>query len=251
MSERRAFSVSIFARHRGAILLIHHNRLATWLPVGGEIESGETPLEAARRELREETGLEGQFSALHGVVSGAPPGLLAYEEHLAGAKGRHLNFCFVADVERRDLRPNHEFSEWRWVAAAPAEAPDNVRALVGQLVASPRVLAERWLAAFNGRDLDALVGLYAADATHHSPKLRAQRPETGGRITGQAALRAWWADSFARLVGLRYEPIGLTADSERAVLEYWRQLPGAEDLRVAELFRCVDGKILESFVYHG
>jgi len=149
MSERRAFSVSIFARHRGAILLIHHNRLATWLPVGGEIESGETPLEAARRELREETGLEGQFSALHGVVSGAPPGLLAYEEHLAGAKGRHLNFCFVADVERRDLRPNHEFSEWRWVAAAPAEAPDNVRALVGQLVASPRVLAERWLAAFN------------------------------------------------------------------------------------------------------
>jgi len=35
------------------------------------------------------------------------------------------------------------------------------------------------------------------------------------------------------------------------VLEYWRQLPGAEDLRVAELFRCVDGKILESFVYHG
>jgi 8-oxo-dGTP pyrophosphatase MutT (NUDIX family) len=58
MSERRAFSVAVFCRNGDAVLLIRHRRLGTWLPVGGEIEAGETPLEAARRELREETGLE-------------------------------------------------------------------------------------------------------------------------------------------------------------------------------------------------
>jgi 8-oxo-dGTP diphosphatase len=86
MSERRAFSVAIFCRNGGEILLIHHKRLGTWLPVGGELEAGETPLEAARRELREETGLEGSFPAGLGI-GGTPPGLIGYEEHPPAARG--------------------------------------------------------------------------------------------------------------------------------------------------------------------
>ena len=54
---RRAFSVAVYARRRASVLVIEHRRLKTWLPIGGELEAGETPLEAARRELREETGL--------------------------------------------------------------------------------------------------------------------------------------------------------------------------------------------------
>src|SRR6266571_6985866 len=77
MNTRRAFSVSIFCRHEGAILLIRHKRLGQWLPVGGEIEQGETPLEAARRELLEETGLGGRFPEGLGV-DGTPPGFLGY-----------------------------------------------------------------------------------------------------------------------------------------------------------------------------
>jgi 8-oxo-dGTP pyrophosphatase MutT (NUDIX family) len=56
---RRAFSVAVYARRENRVLVIHHRRLETWLPLGGELEAGETPLEAARRELREESGLEG------------------------------------------------------------------------------------------------------------------------------------------------------------------------------------------------
>jgi 8-oxo-dGTP diphosphatase len=134
---RRAFSVAIFARNGGAVLLVRHRRLGTWLPVGGEIETGETPLEAAVRELREETGLAGAFPAGLGVA-GTPPGLIGYEEHLAGSKGLHMNFAFVADVATRQLASCDEWSEARWVAGTDGiDCPENVRQLVRLALAAP------------------------------------------------------------------------------------------------------------------
>lgn len=136
--ERRAFSVSVFARCKDRILLIKHARLGLWLPVGGEVEPGETPLEAAARELREETRLEGTFHALGTGVDGTPPGLIGYEEHLAGSKGRHLNFAFTAEVESELVVANDEFIEFRWIDdPSTFDCPLNVRQLAQIALAVP------------------------------------------------------------------------------------------------------------------
>lgn len=131
---RRAFSVAVYARRGGPggeVLVIFHRRLQTWLPIGGELEAGETPLDAAVRELHEESGLVGRFGPLVGALDGVPWGLLGYEEHQAGSKGLHMNFVFVADVTSDCVvTPNAELVEWKWVDRAGLEAlesPLNVR----------------------------------------------------------------------------------------------------------------------------
>ncbi|HEX4420707.1 MAG TPA: NUDIX domain-containing protein [Kofleriaceae bacterium] len=123
---RRAFSVAVYARRGDRVLVIEHRRLRTWLPIGGELEPGETPLEAAVRELGEETGLGGRFRPLAGALDGVPAGLLGYEEHTAGSKGLHLNFVFVTEVAAdAEVAPNHEFGAWRWVDRGELDALDS------------------------------------------------------------------------------------------------------------------------------
>ena len=128
---RRAFSVAVYARRGDRVLVIEHRRLKTWLPIGGELEEGETPLEAAVRELREETGLTAQFRRLANALDGVPEGMIGYEEHQAGSKGLHMNFVFVAEVAAdADVTPNEEFGAFRWVDRAELDAlesPLNVR----------------------------------------------------------------------------------------------------------------------------
>lgn len=48
--------VVIIAKFQGSWLLCKHKKRNTWETAGGHIESGETPIDAAKRELFEETG---------------------------------------------------------------------------------------------------------------------------------------------------------------------------------------------------
>jgi ketosteroid isomerase-like protein len=115
----------------------------------------------------------------------------------------------------------------------------------------PMSLARAWIEAFNAHDVDALVSLYAPDATHTSPKIRGLHPETGGKLVGREALAHWWRESIERIPGLRYEPTAFTASADRVFIEYVRHAPGQPDMPVAEAFDVRDGQIVASRVYHG
>ncbi len=112
-------------------------------------------------------------------------------------------------------------------------------------------IAKDWLAAFNNKNLDALLALYHVQAKHFSPKLKIKHPETNGLIEGKAALNSWWADAFKRLPELHYRENSLTANDQRVFIEYTRQVPGEADMQVAEVLDIQEGKIFYSRVYHG
>jgi len=53
----RDFAATVFVAWRGRLLMHRHRRLGLWLPGGGHVEPGETPDEAAIREVLEEAGV--------------------------------------------------------------------------------------------------------------------------------------------------------------------------------------------------
>lgn len=50
------------------------------------------------------------------------------------------------------------------------------------LINDNKAIANKWFAAFNAHDLDALLVLYKDDAEHYCPKLKVHQPKTNGRI---------------------------------------------------------------------
>jgi len=112
-------------------------------------------------------------------------------------------------------------------------------------------IALKWFEAFNDHNLEQLLALYDDHAEHFSPKLKIRRPETKGLVSGKTALRDWWQDAFERLPELHYVVTSLTANPDRVFMEYIRQVPGEEDMLIAEVLDIKDEKIVASRVYHG
>ena len=64
-AARRAIGAAVVCVDgMGRVLLVRHLATGTWLLPGGALEPGESPEDAARRELREETGCEADELAL-------------------------------------------------------------------------------------------------------------------------------------------------------------------------------------------
>jgi hypothetical protein len=116
---------------------------------------------------------------------------------------------------------------------------------------TPEEIVNEWLRAFNSGDAEAMVALYADDAIHTSPKLRAAQLASGGRLVGKTALRQWWLGAFAGRPRIQYELLTMTTSDRAAVIEYLRHRPGEPSLSVAEVFEIREGKIIRSHVYHG
>lgn len=111
-------------------------------------------------------------------------------------------------------------------------------------------LAENWMAAFNSKNLEALLALYHEDAQHYSPKLKIRHPETKGLIRHKKNLRTWWQDAFDRLPSLQYELVRLTPFEDRIFMEYVRRVDNEEELYVGEMLEVKQGLIHFSSVFH-
>lgn len=108
MEERKTYKyVVIFSRFQGKLLLSRHKARDTWETQGGHIEPGETPEQAARRELWEESGAE-EFT-LTPVC-----GYLAADESSEAAGA-----VFFAEISKMGKLPESEMAEVKLFPTLP------------------------------------------------------------------------------------------------------------------------------------
>src|ERR1700689_95182 len=125
--EKIDFTVAIFVVHDDAILLIHHRKLDKWLPLGGHIELDEDPEQAALREAREESGLEGEL--LGERPPPTPPGTRALtaprflDTHRISATHEHIGMIYWARPKAGALAlAAAEHHDIRWCGVGELEA---------------------------------------------------------------------------------------------------------------------------------
>lgn len=93
--------VVVFSRMNGRWLFSRHSQRQTWETQGGHIEPGETPLEAARRELYEESGAT-KFTIRP-----------AFDYWAANDRESSVGVVFLAEIEELGPLPDSEMAEVR------------------------------------------------------------------------------------------------------------------------------------------
>jgi ADP-ribose pyrophosphatase YjhB (NUDIX family) len=104
--------------NRGELLMIERTDNRLWALPGGAQDLGESVVEAARREVREETGIDVEVTGLSGIYSD-PRHVIAYDD---GEARQEFSLCFHAKPVGGTLRPSSESRQARWIS--PDSLPD-------------------------------------------------------------------------------------------------------------------------------
>jgi 8-oxo-dGTP diphosphatase len=106
-----AFAVAVDPL-RSMVFLVDHRIAGLWLPTGGHVEPGEHPMDAARRELREELGIDAPR------LAGVDAPLMVTRTVTVGRDAGHMDvdlwYGFEVDLLSELVPDPAEFIDARW-----------------------------------------------------------------------------------------------------------------------------------------
>ena len=102
---------AVVTNERGEILMQRRVDNNFWALPGGTMDVGETIVETAEREVREETGLDVKVDGIIGTFSD-PRHIIEYSD---GEIRQQFNICFHAILAGGALRVSKESTEVRWI----------------------------------------------------------------------------------------------------------------------------------------
>lgn len=102
----RHFTASAYIFHENRVLLHKHAKLGKWLPPGGHAEPNETPPQTAKRETKEESGLEIALIELE-YLKVEEWNAVSFEKPFA---------CLLQDVPAHKETPAHQHMDFVYLA---------------------------------------------------------------------------------------------------------------------------------------
>jgi ketosteroid isomerase-like protein len=107
-----------------------------------------------------------------------------------------------------------------------------------------RKFTGEWIAAWNGRDLDAVLAHYCDDIVFHSPRIAQVMGERWAAVHGKAELSDYWSRALAAAPHLHFELEEVLLGSDCLTILYRNH----RQQRVAETFLFDEsGLVTESF----
>ena len=125
------FTATAYVLWEGKVLLHHHPKLNKYLPPGGHLEPNETPSEGARREVKEETGLDIIFTEQENLQVDAynavsiPRPFLCLLENIPPFKDKpahqHMDMIYIAKVANPQTA-KELIGDFRWYSLQEIES---------------------------------------------------------------------------------------------------------------------------------
>lgn len=116
------------------------------------------------------------------------------------------------------------------------------------MTADRKAFPEAWIAAWNARDLEAVLAHYADDIVFVSPSSTAFTGDASGRVVGKAALRAYWTRALAAIPDLRFTLRSALHGPDGLAIRYHSSRTGAEVVEVVRFGP--DGLVHEAAAYY-
>lgn len=113
---------------------------------------------------------------------------------------------------------------------------------------SAREFAQRWYAAWNARDIDAIMACYEPAIEHSSPFIKRYNGTDDRWIRGAAAVREYFARALDRNPTLAFHPLHTAVGLESVLLVY-RRMTG--DLAAEVFTLSARGLIVRSVSHYG
>jgi ketosteroid isomerase-like protein len=108
-------------------------------------------------------------------------------------------------------------------------------------------LGREWIAAWNARDLERVLALYAEDSEMTSDKIPALGFDPSGTLRGKDRIRTYWAKALTLIPDLHFELIDTYVSPDSIVVFYQNQ----RGAKICEYLRLnAAGKIVQGSANH-